>query len=165
MTRETPEYLAMQKAARAASKLRRYYGPWAGLIQVGLEHRAAREADPSSKGKVNMSTKSIPAQATSAILISQREFFGRLLLATKRTASGDGPFPLAFASRADGRVESGMRDGSTLFKTVSRKPIRNFDGPRVGLIDRSLARKILNDFHGELRAAKVKVGGKKIRLA
>ena len=49
MTRAAPEYLTMQKAARAASKLRRYYGPWAGLIQVGAEHRAARSSDIDAK--------------------------------------------------------------------------------------------------------------------
>ena len=37
----TPDYLALQKAMAAIGKLRRGAGPWAGLIQLGAQHKQA----------------------------------------------------------------------------------------------------------------------------
>ncbi len=91
---------------------------------------------------------STPPPATS---LSVRDFFAQLLWAMRRNADEDRPFLLAFLQLPDGRIEAGMRDGATTYKTVSKGSMAGFEGSRAGLVDRPLARMMLNDYFGALR--------------
>jgi hypothetical protein len=94
-----------------------------------------------------------------SVELPRREFFGRVLLATRAARDGGPPFWIGFYLLPDGRVESGILDGNTLYKSTSPEPVPGFDGHRAGVIDREAARKILGDFYYALRVAKARHRG------